>query len=74
MLFLFTFADKIKMARIEFGKEMKKVFALDNESDIAFCNHGSYGAVPNVVLGKRYPNIIETQKAAQIYRYFESSF
>ncbi len=38
---------------IKFGEEMRQHFALDNENDIAFCNHGSYGAVPNVVLEKR---------------------
>ena len=38
----------------EFGDPMKAEFALAFDKDIAFCNHGSYGAVPKKVLQKRY--------------------
>lgn len=37
----------------EFGDPMKAEFALAFDKDIAFCNHGSYGAVPKKVLQKR---------------------
>ena len=36
------------------GDPMKAEFALAFDQDVAFCNHGSYGAVPKRVLQKRY--------------------
>ena len=36
-----------------FGTPMRTEFGLDTKNDIAFCNHGSYGAAPKTVLQKR---------------------
>ena len=48
------------------GDPMKAEFALAFDQDVAFCNHGSYGAVPKRVLQKRY---IERSDVQNIYNW-----
>ena len=41
----------------EFGHNMMKYFLLgtdDNNSDVTFCNHGSYGSTPRYVMDTRF--------------------
>ena len=47
-----------------FGTEMKKHFLLgkdEKNKDVAFCNHGSYGATPQYVLEKRFDLLREIE-------------
>ena len=48
----------------EFGDEMKQHFLLGNDEknkDVAFCNHGSYGATPKYVMEKRFDLLREAE-------------
>ena len=46
-----------KVTATEFGQNMMKYFLLgtdDNNSDVTFCNHGSYGSTPRCVMDTRF--------------------
>ena len=48
----------------EFGDEMKQHFLLGNDNknkEVAFCNHGSYGATPKYVMEKRFDLLREAE-------------
>jgi len=48
----------------QFGVEMRKHFLLGNDKkhkNVAFCNHGSYGATPNYVMKKRIELLHEVE-------------
>ena len=48
----------------QFGMEMRKHFLLGNyekHKNVAFCNHGSYGATPNYVMKKRIELLHEVE-------------
>ena len=54
----------------EFGKEMKAHFLLGNDSkhkNVAFCNHGSYGATPKYVMEKRFDLLREAESNPDLW-------
>ena len=48
----------------EFGNDMKQHFLLGSDEknqEVAFCNHGSYGATPKYVMEKRFELLREAE-------------
>ena len=54
----------------KFGEEMKKHFLLGNtkkSKNVAFCNHGSYGATPKYVMEKRMDLLLESESNPDLW-------
>ena len=53
-----------KVATLAFGHNMMKCFLLgtdDNNRDVTFCNHGSYGSTPRCVMETRFQLLTQVE-------------